>query len=371
MQVAVVWNSDVSRVIYRLGQPCPEKYGPSAVQDVLEALQQGGHTAALLEGDTTLLERLSQFLPPQIDGAMPTGMVFNMAYGLHGNSRYTHLPAMLEMAGVPYTGADPLGHAIALDKVTAKTLMREAGVPTPEWFVARRNIIPPFRMEFPLIVKPRHESTSHGLQIVHDRNELDKAVVRVTTCYRQEALVEQYIDGREIYVALLGNGTPECLPPVEVDFGVREPRTCTLEDKMHLTGDGLRKICPAAISGRLDARIQELAVTTFRACHCRDYARVDMRVDADDNPYVLEINSMASLGAGASYVLAATRAGYTLQSLVCRIVDLACQRCLEDVTPVCELETDRSATVASPIVSTPTNVHPTAVLETREEPSHF
>src|SRR5262245_3207233 len=130
MKVAVVWNHSMAGVISRFGRPCPERYAERHVRMVVEALRAGGHEAALLEGDKTLLAELERFLSPQA-GERPPGLVFNMAYGIQGDCRYTHVPAMLEMAGVPYTGSDPLGHALALNKVITKVLMREAGVPTP------------------------------------------------------------------------------------------------------------------------------------------------------------------------------------------------------------------------------------------------
>ena len=131
MKVAVVHNRDNSGVINHFGQICPEKYGEKAINAVVGALQRAGHDVLLCEGDTTLFQALDEFMPtgPECE---PTGMVFNMAYGIQGNCRYTHVPAMLEMAGVPYTGSDPLGHALALDKVITKDLLRQAGDPNTE-----------------------------------------------------------------------------------------------------------------------------------------------------------------------------------------------------------------------------------------------
>lgn len=327
MKVAVVWNSWEGNVVGRFGRPSPERYARKAVQCVVEGLCAGGHAVALLEGDATLLERLRRSMPPDADSGRPGGIVFNMAYGIQGDCRYVHVPAMLEMAGIPYTGSGPLGHALSLDKVVSKVLMRDAGVPTPDWFVASRPGEDPGGLRFPLIVKPRHESTSCGLHLVRSREELDRAVESVVTEFEQDALVEEYIEGREIYVGLLGNDPPECLPLVELDFNGCGNRAFTRDDKMHRTCYEPRKVCPAAaVSDELAARLREIAVATFRACHCKDYGRVDIRVDRAGNPYVLEINSMASLGSGTSYVLAATRGGCDFQSLVCRILDVAHER---------------------------------------------
>src|SRR5215831_13530779 len=156
------------------------------------------------EGDKSLLATLQAFMPPDPQ-QNPTGMVFNMAYGIQGNCRYTHVPAMLEMAGVPYTGSTPLGHALALDKVITKRLLREAGIPTPNYRVLRGPEDSAEGLHFPVVVKPRHESTSFGLQLITEPAAVGAAVEAIVANYQQEALVEEYVAGREVCVALLGN----------------------------------------------------------------------------------------------------------------------------------------------------------------------
>ncbi|HKD27481.1 MAG TPA: ATP-grasp domain-containing protein [Xanthobacteraceae bacterium] len=324
MRVAVVRNRDRSGIINSFGQVCPERYGAVAVQNVAEALGQGGHDVLVCEGDKTLLSTIERFMPPDADGR-PTGMVFNMAYGIQGECRYTHVPAMLEMAGVPYTGSSPLGHALALDKVITKNLLRDAGIPTPNFCVMRRGSESARDLRFPVVVKPRHESTSFGLQLVQDPSGLSAAVESIVARYQQDALVEEYIDGREICVALLGNEKPEALPFVEHDFGDREIRMFTWEDKTHKAAAEPGKVCPAIVDKALAQMLRDVSVATFRACCCKDFARVDIRIDAGI-PYVLEINSMAALGSGASFVLAAKTAGYNFSQLVNRIVDVAHRR---------------------------------------------
>jgi D-alanine-D-alanine ligase len=327
MKVALVRNKvKTDGVINRFGQVCPESYGESTVRRVLEALRSAGHTVEVLRADKTLLAELERYMPPDAATGRPTGMVFNMAYGIQGECRYTHVPAMLEMAGVPYTGSSPLGHALAMDKVVTKILMRDAGVPTPAFQVMRRPERIAEGLRFPLIVKPRHESTSFGLHLVRSPEELADAVQAVVAKYEQDALVEEYVDGREVCVGLLGGDPAECLPLVELDFGGRNLRAMTYDDKYHKRPDEPGKICPAPVSEPLAATLRQLALATFRACHCKDYARVDVRIDPAGNPFVLEINSMASLGPGGSFVLAAQHAGYAHPALVCRILDVAHQR---------------------------------------------
>jgi D-alanine-D-alanine ligase len=325
MRVALVWNNDHSGVLNRFGQPCPERYGLTTVENVLTALREFGHSVLLCEGDKGMLAALERFMPPDRQGR-PTGMVFNMAYGIQGECRYTHVPAMLEMAGIPYTGSSPMGHALALDKVITKQLIRDAGVPTPNFCVMRCGSAYAGGLRFPVVVKPRHESTSFGLQLVREPSQLSESVEAVVAQYQQDALVEEYIEGREICVALLGNEELDILPLIEQGFGEREMRLITWEDKTHRAAAEPQKICPAQVSNTLAAILRDISIATFRACGCRDYARVDIRIDDSGQPYVLEINSMAALGMGASYVLAAKTAGLSFSTLVNRILDVAHRR---------------------------------------------
>jgi D-alanine-D-alanine ligase len=327
MKIAIVRNRGAEGkvlspgVVARFGQACPEVYAEKTVEAVAAALHDHGHEVRLCEADSTLFAELLSFMPPDGHGR-PTGLVFNMAYGIQGECRYTHVPGMLELAGVPYTGSGPLGHALALDKVITKQLMVGAGVPTPRWVVTTRGAADCAELRYPLVVKPKHESTSYGLALVHDAAELDRAVDGIVSTYGQEALVEEYVDGREFCVGLLGNDPVELLPIVEQDFGARARRIMTWEDKFHKVGDEPKKVCPAPVGDALARRLRDISVATFRACHLKDYARVDIRVDDRGEPFVLEINSMASLGASGSYMMSAHAAGYSFDALVNRIVDV-------------------------------------------------
>lgn len=324
MRVAVVWNHDHAGVINRLGQSCPKDDDRETVESVLAALQEGGHETLLCEGDKGLLATLERFMPPDRQ-ARPSGIVFNWAGGIQGECRYSHVPAMLEMAGVPYTGSSPLGHGLALDKVITKRLIRDASVLTPNFRVMRCGTESTGDLRLPMIVKPRHECGSLGLQLVHEPAQLRHAVEVIVTQYAQDALVEEYIEGREICVALLGNGELEVLPLVEQDFGDRETRLMTWDAK-HVAAAAVPMICPAQIESGLATVLRDISIATFRACHCRDYARVDFRIDRSGQPFVLEINSMPELSMSSSYGLAATTAGHSFSSLVNRIIDIAYKR---------------------------------------------
>lgn len=320
MRVAVVWNHDHAGVINRFGQPSQEYDDREIVESLVAALQEGGHETLLCEGDKGLLSTLEQFMPPDPRGR-PSGIVFNWSGGIQGEFRYTHVPAMLEMAGVPYTGSGPLAFGLGADKVVTKMLIRDRGVPTPNFRVMRRGTESAGDLRFPVVVKPRYESGSLGLQLVNEPAQLKQAVEVIVTQFAQDALVEEYIEGREICVALLGNGELEVLPLVEQDFGDRETRLMTWDAK-YVAAAAVPKICPAQIESGLATVLRDISIATFRACQSRDYARVDLRLDRSGQPFVLEINS-PSLGMSSSYVSAATTAGYSFSSLVNRILNVA------------------------------------------------
>ncbi|ESY15306.1 ATP-grasp domain-containing protein [Mesorhizobium sp. LNJC394B00] len=322
MRVAVVWNCDCKGVINQFGQARPEEYRPDgAFESMMAALQEGGHETLLCEGDKELLTKLERFMPPAPQ-IRPSGIVFNRAEGIQGDHRYSHVPAMLEMAGVPYTGSSPLGHALTHDKVLTKRLMRDCGVPTPNFRVMRLGTESTGDLRFPVVVKPRLEECSLGLQLVYEPAQLRRAVEMIVTQYAQDALVEEYIDGREIAVALLGNEELEVLPLVEHDFGDRETHLMTWEAK-YVAAATPPQICPAQIETSLATVLRDISVATFRASQCRDYARVDLRIDRSGQPFVLEINAMPGLSVHSSYVLAAMTAGHSFSSLVNRILDVA------------------------------------------------
>lgn len=325
MKVAVVRNRKNQHVVSKFGTASPERYGRRSVQAVMNALRAGGHTVRALEGDLSLQRRLKKFMPSDPETGRPGGIVFNLTYGIQGEARYAHVPTLLEMAGVPYTGSGPVAHKICLDKVLTKIILDRAGIATPRFHSFARPDEDIGELRFPMIVKPRHESTSLGLEVVYDEAHLRDAVAAVIRDFHQEALVEEYVDGREFAISLVGN-PPEVLPLVELDFGDRHLRVLSKKDKFHKTPDEPEKLCPAPVSESLRSVLEEQALAVWRACQCRDYARIDVRVDSEGQPWVLEINSMASLGQGASTVLSARVAGFTFDEFVCELLNVTHRR---------------------------------------------
>ncbi|MDE0345373.1 MAG: hypothetical protein OXI66_06255, partial [Boseongicola sp.] len=175
MKIAVVYNRSSKNVINLFGMPNRERIGLKTIRRLVDALKKGGHQVISLEADKDLVERLGDFMPQVVQGERP-GMVFNVSYGLQGQARYTHVPSILEMVGIPYVGSGPLGHSLALDKVVTKMLLRQRDIPTPDFAVLDTPDaeLPP-DLAFPMIVKPKNEAVSFGLKIVGDVAELREA----------------------------------------------------------------------------------------------------------------------------------------------------------------------------------------------------
>lgn len=322
MKVAIIYNKDSTGVINQFGMQNKEVYNPTTVKLVAESLEKEGHNVRIAEGNMYIIEKLQEFMPRVIEGER-MGMVFNMAYGIQGESRYTHLPAMLEMLGIPYVGSGPEGHSLALDKVITKIIMQNHDIPTPNFWVYSSGDEDMNDIQYPVIVKPKMEAVSYGIKITDNEADLREAVKFVITEFKQQALVEQFIRGREFSVGLLGNGDLEAFPVLEIDLENDPDAIQTVDDKKQKPRG---KICPAKISQKLADEMVRMSKDAFRALGLRDFARVDIRMDEDENIYLLEINSMASLGRTGSYVYAANVVGYDYARLINKILEVAAVR---------------------------------------------
>jgi D-alanine-D-alanine ligase len=271
----------------------------ATVLAVGDALRSAGHEVCFMEGDETLWSRLTSFRPD---------IAFNMCEGKSGRSRESHVPALLEMARIPYTGSDVLCLAVALEKPLSKKIWAYHGIPTPAFTVVPVGERPDFtHLRFPLFIKPAREGSSMGidpLSKASDEAGLLRKVESIHRYYRQEALVEEYIDGREFTVGIMGN------PPNEHVFPIMEIGVDRCPDPEH-RGIYSRKFkaewddleyyhCPAILSSEEELRIRSVAVQASRALGCRDVARVDIRLSREGIPYVLEVNQLPGLTPGFS-----------------------------------------------------------------------
>ncbi|MBN2315334.1 MAG: ATP-grasp domain-containing protein [Sedimentisphaerales bacterium] len=206
-------------------------------------------------------------------------------------------------------------------------IFQQHGLPTPDFTVVNSwEDCSQVDLPFPLIVKPKNEAVSFGLKIVNNINELTQAADVIFQTFQQAVLVEHFIAGREINVELIGNNPPETFSPVEFLFSQDGPPIYTYQDKTHKFGRTIQLQCPAPIDEELTRRAQELARRAFQPLGCYDCARVDMRLDSDGNLYILEVNSLPSLGEFSSYIEGARQMGLDFGALVNRLVDIASAR---------------------------------------------
>ena len=271
--------------------------------------------------------------------AFAPDVVFNLCESLSGEARFEPLlPLLLEHAGVAYTGSAPLALGLALHKNRAKAVLRGAGVPTPDAVCLTAAEVSAVTLPFPLIVKPSREDASTGISaqsVVHERADLERQVRAVIARYRQPALVERYIEGREIYVSMLGrrDGGIDLLPLHEIDFSempAGRPRIVSYAAKWEESSVEYRGTKPVACAGLpadVTARISTVARAAFAAMELRDYGRLDIRLAGDGTPYVIDVNPNCDLSEGAGgFARAGRAAGLGYYEVIRRIVDLAFQR---------------------------------------------
>jgi D-alanine-D-alanine ligase-like ATP-grasp enzyme len=329
-------------LVYNLIRPDTLRDGPldliaeydseETISALSTALRTGGHEVIPLEADESIVEKLKS-VQPQI--------VFNIAEGIRGESRESHVPAICEMLGLPYTGSGPLTLALCLDKARAKEVLSHYHIATPPFQIFQAPEEELDSLHFPLIVKLLHEGSSMGLSehsVVDDEMALKHQVRYLLRTYHQPTIVEEFIEGREFTIGVLGNETPRVLPIIEVIFN--KPRGIVLfspdNSVMPLVWkergvdiqypEYYRSICPADISAELAQRIEQTALKTFKALGCRDWCRMEMRLGHDGTLYVLELNPIAGIDPGYWLPRAAKAAGLDYESLINEILGYALER---------------------------------------------
>lgn len=293
------------------------------IDSITEALEAGGHTVRKIGNVNRLLSEIDKL---QVD------IVFNIAEGHTGRNRESQIPLLLEMRGIPFVGADALTLGVTLDKILAKKCFVADGIPTPRFFNAtdQDDLKKLNTIGFPLIVKCRYEGSSKGISRksrVVNHEELQEQVKLVSQVYKQSAIVEEFISGTEFTVGVWGNEHPEALPVVQVQ----------LEGKLDLGDDFytfsrlqrpelVEYICPTKISKELDETLKDLAVKAYKSVDCRDFGRVDFRVDKAGNAYVLEINPLPCLSKEDVFFFAPRALGIDYNGMINRILRYGMER---------------------------------------------
>ena len=311
---------------------------------LVDAIRAGGHICEFLEGDLTLFKTITTFNPD---------ICFNISEGHFGDARESHVPSILEMMRMPYTGSKVLTLALALDKPMTKRVIAFHNLPTPD-FQTFERVDEPLSpdMKFPLFVKPSREGTGMGVSrksIVYNYDEMCEQISVIIEKYKQPALVERYIEGREVTVGFVGNlvgpvaqRVPDnenarriqeglhFFPPMEVDLSPFTDSDTVYSNRLKVDlADKLNYLCPAPITDEQKDELNWLAAAVFRVIGALDVSRVDFRLDIHDDlkPYILEINPLPGLSPIISdLVIEAAGEGIDHTQLVNMILNTALKR---------------------------------------------
>ena len=303
-----------------------EEYdSPETVELISAALKSKGHTILKLGGGTHFLDNIRR---ESVD------IVFNIAEG-RGNyrSREAQVPAVLEMLDIPYTGSDPLCLAVCLDKPIAKKLVAAEGISTPRWLVIANGEeltrTPWEKLTLPVIIKPACEGSSKGIRLTSLATNIRQAkeeVRRILDGYHQPVMVEEFIDGEEVTVGIVGNVRSVVLGMMRV---VPKQRVEHFVYSLEVKRDYVNLVdyeCPARLPGDTLHRIQDFSLKAFKTLGCRDFSRVDFRISRDGTPYFIEINPLPGLGSYSDLVIMALKLEWTYEALIGAVLDAAIER---------------------------------------------
>jgi D-alanine-D-alanine ligase len=317
LRVGFAFN--VKRVDSKSGNDSEAEYdAPETIDSIRQAIQSHGHDVVMLEANADFPRALAE---AGID------FVFNIAEGVAGRNREAAVPALCELMGLAYTGSDAATLSVALDKALSKKVLKQHGIKTAEFQLmetGREKLSS--RLRFPLIVKPNQEGSSKGVSasasVVDDETQLRGVVRELIERYRQPALVEEYITGREFTVGLLGERRPRVLPPMEIIFKDQLNKRPVYD--FQIKQDWERHVayeCPAKLTNAELKAVEKTARETFTALDCRDVGRVDLRMTPTGEVFVIEINPLPGLTPGYSDLcLIANAAGIDYRDLIGEIL---------------------------------------------------
>lgn len=324
MRIGLAYNVKPADPPPHLPEDTYEEYDSEAtVGHIADALASLGHEVVRLGAGPEIIDALRKDRPD---------IVFNIAEGEGGRCREAHVPALLEMLGIPYVGSDPLTLCVTLDKPVAKRLVASEGFPTPRF----RSCTSPSEVDdadlsYPVIVKPAFEGSSKGVRIASraaSPAEARKMVAFVTRTYGQCALVEEFVSGSEVTVGIVGNGTPRIVGIMEI--APRKVRTEEFVYSLEVKRDWENQVeyrCPPSLPAAAVAEIERSAAGIYRLLGCRDFSRIDFRLDGRMVPYFLECNPLPGLSPGyGDLPIMAERMGTPYAELLSEILSGALSR---------------------------------------------
>lgn len=292
-----------------------------AVDDISRALEDLGHKIILIESGTNLLDNFSKY-KDQID------MVFNIAEGRFGRSREAQIPALLEMAQIPFVGSDAYALSVGLNKWHTKIIAQSCGIRTPKFVVVEnsdhleRISVP----QYPVFAKLCYEGSSMGLDEnskIFDFSELQRRIRYLTRTYKQPVIVEEFIAGTEVDVPIIGTKPQQVFGVVGISFDEKEMGERFLTSKV-VYQDGYCFHYP--MNASFEAETSTMSLGIYNAIGCRDFGRADLRIDRYGKPYLLEINPYPFLGKHSSFSYIAEKKGLTYKEMIAMILQSAVDR---------------------------------------------
>ena len=295
---------------------------PETVDLIAKAIEDNGHRVVRLGN---VFKLLSLGGKPQVD------IVFNIAEGLSGRNRESQIPAILEAMDLPFVGSDALTMGLTLDKLLAKKIFISEGVPTPKFFQAKNpDDLKGLKLRFPLFIKPQLEGSSKGLDegsVVRNAQELKARVDWLVRTYKQPALIEEFISGREFSVPIIGNApSVDFYDPVQVKIKGKLELGDLFYAYAHITSTELEYVCPAQISKKLSERICKASLAAYNAVGCLDFGRVDLRVNEKEEIFVLEVNPLPSLCSDDIFAVVAQYRKIDFSQMIGNILNAAFKR---------------------------------------------
>jgi D-alanine-D-alanine ligase len=329
------YKSETSTQTFPPNYKCNDIYAEWDTFETIDAVRAALaeiHRVTLIEADLQAYHKLQQLKPD---------IVFNIAEGFNGVSREAQIPAILDLLKIPYTGSEPLTLGICLDKARAKEILSYHNIPTPHFhLITSVSELAGASIRFPSIVKPQHEGSSKGIfnsSIVNNREDLIKQVSYIIETYSEGAIVEEFLNGREFTVAILGNGNDaRILPIVEIKFdslpqGVNPIYSYEAKWIWDNAESPLEIFkCPAQVSPALQNEIEYICLKAYSVLKCRDWTRIDVRLDADGKPNIIELNPLPGIlpkpEDNSCFPKAARAAGLNYNQLIQEVLRIAIKR---------------------------------------------
>lgn len=303
-----------------------EEYdSPVTLEIISGALEKKGHRVVRLDGGVQFLENI---LKEKVD------FVFNISEG-RGiyRSREAQVPSVLEMLGIPYTGSDPLTLSLCLDKILTKKIVTLDGIPTPKWLVVNDEkelaTVNWENFSFPSIVKPAAEGSSKGIRLtslVEDIAAAKKEITRVLELYHQPVMLEEFIDGVEVTVGIIGNSPAKLVGMMSI---LPKKKQKHFVYSVEVKRDYVNLVDyagPPDLPTKVLEKLEEYSLKSFKILGCRDFSRVDFRVGRNGVPYFIEINPLPGLGTYSDLIIMGIKMGWTHEGLIGAVLDTAIKR---------------------------------------------